>query len=555
MLRSVDNSLREVALTVQARSQEAPAPFPHSVTVDGRHLSLDDVAAVARLHAPVRLSPDPAVREAISASRATALRHIAAGEPIYGVTTGFGDSAHRQIGRDRVRVLQERLVECLGQGTGAVTPEATARAVVLIRANTLARGHSAVRVELVERLLDLLNAGITPVIPEEGSVGASGDLVPLSYVAAAVTGSRTVTVDGEIRDASESLPARNIEPLVLEAKEGLALVNGTAFMTAFAALAAIDARRIALLSDVCTAMAVEVLGGNTGPFDAFLHDVAKPHTGQMRSAANVRAMLEGSALARTYDELVEGLGPNDGEYRELDQKVQDRYSLRCAPHFTGVLWDVLDWAERWLTVEINSTNDNPLFDSTSGRVHSGGNFAGGHVALAMDALKTAVASIGDLLDRQLELVVDEKYSGGLTPNLIPRLEPDDPEAGINHGFKAMQLACSSLAADALSRCMPMSAFSRSTECHNQDKVSMGATAARHTRDVVALVEKVAAIHLIALCQAADLRGPEGLGRTRVVYDRVRAKVAPLEVDRPMAGDIMAVVDMLHDGSLLEAVAG
>jgi histidine ammonia-lyase len=374
-------------------------------------------------------------------------------------------------------------------------------------------------------------------------------LIPLSYVAATLTGARTVHYRERVCGALEALRAEGLEPLVLEPKEGLALVNGTAFMTAFAALAAVDARRLALLSDVCTALCVEVLGGIAGPFDRFLHDVAKPHPGQMRSAANVRSLLEGSELAKSYVQVLGRLGTSEAGYRELATSVQDKYSLRCAPQFTGVLWDILVWIDRWLEIEINSSNDNPLFDGESGAVHSGGNFAGGHVALAMDALKTAVASVGDLMDRQLELVVDEKFNNGLTPNLIPRLPAGHPEEGLNHGFKAMQLACSSLCAEALSRCMPLTAFSRSTECHNQDKVSMGATAARQARDVVGLVEKVAAIHLLALCQAADLRGPGGLGRTRVVYERVRSRVAALDVDRPMADDIAAVVEMAQDGAL------
>ncbi len=537
------------------RSVRDPNDVSGTVAVDGRGLTLDEIVAVARAGAAVTLSAD--VREPMEASRAVALDHIARGEPIYGVTTGFGDSAHRQIGPESARTLQARLVECLGQGTGPTTQVDVARAVVLIRANNLARGHSAVRVELVERLLELLNADIAPVIPEEGSVGASGDLVPLSYVAATLVGTRSVFHRGEMRPTEEALKAEGIEPLTLEPKEGLALVNGTAFMTAFATLAAVDARRLALVSDICTAMVVEVLGGISGPFEAFIHDVAKPHPGQVRSAANVRALLEGSRLATPYEKLVEEAGSPSSKtgFRELDHKVQDKYSVRCAPHFTGVLWDVLDWLERWLDIEINSTNDNPLFDPASGRVHSGGNFAGGHVALAMDSLKTAVASVGDLLDRQLELVVDEKFNNGLTPNLIPRFPPDHPEAGLNHGFKAMQIACSSLCAEALSRCVPLTAFSRSTECHNQDKVSMGATAARQARDVVALVEKVAAIHLIALCQAADLRGADKLGKTRAVYDRVRAQVAPLDVDRSMADDIMLVVEMIHDETLTAGLSG
>jgi histidine ammonia-lyase/phenylalanine ammonia-lyase len=527
--------------------QSLPAAEP--VVLDGRGLKLDEIERVARRGAGVDLTPDRRARRAIEASRELAAGHIARGEPIYGVTTGFGDSARRQIGPAKARTLQIRLVDCLGHGTGATTPTATARAVVLIRANNLARGHSAVRAALVERLLDLLNAGITPMIPEEGSVGASGDLIPLSYVAAALTGARTVRHRERVCGALEALRAEGLEPLVLEPKEGLALVNGTAFMTAFAALGAVDARRLALLSDVCTALCVEVLGGIAGPFDRFLHDVAKPHPGQRRSAANVRSLLEGSTLARSYAEVLGRLGASEAGYRELETSVQDKYSIRCAPQFTGVLWDTLAWVERWLEIEINSSNDNPLFDAESGAVHSGGNFAGGHVALAMDALKTAVASVGDLMDRQLELVVDEKFSNGLTPNLIPRLPPGHPEEGLNHGFKAMQLACSSLCAEALSRCMPLTAFSRSTECHNQDKVSMGATAARQARDVIGLVEKIAAIHLIALCQAADLRGPDRLGRTRAVYERVRSRVAALEIDRPMADDIAAVVELAQEGAL------
>lgn len=526
----------------------------NSVVIDGQSLTLEDVAAVARQGATVALSGHPEVVRAMEASRALVGELIDRGVPVYGITTGFGDSVRHQIGPEQAPDLQRHLVDFLGNGTGPVTPVPAARAVVLIRANTLARGHSGVRPELVERLVQLLNAGITPVIPEEGSVGASGDLVPLSYLAAVITGTRSVERQGQVQPAAEALSEAGMDPLVLEPKEGLALVNGTSFMTAIAALAVVDSRRLALVCDVCTAMAVEVLTAITGPFRSFLHQVAKPHPGQIRSATNVRLLLEGSALARDYEEVIEGVGAIEGHYRETSAPIQDKYSLRCAPQFAGVLWDMLSWVEAWLEIEINSSNDNPLFDVEGGEVVSGGNFSGGHVALAMDSLKTALASVGDMMDRQLELVVDEKFNQGLTPNLIPRLAAGHPEEGLNHGFKGMQLACSSLAADALSRCMPLTAFSRSTECHNQDKVSMGATAARQARDVVALVEKVAAIHLIALCQAADLRGADKLGRTRAVYERVRAKVAFLDTDRPMADDIAAVLDLLHQGSLLGDLA-
>jgi phenylalanine ammonia-lyase len=531
----------------------APRATP-PVRLDGHSLALDDVAAVARGDAGAVLSDARDVRAAIAASRDLRDELVESGAPVYGVTTGFGDSVFRQIAPEKAAALQAHVVENLGNGTGPTASVATARAVVLIRANTLARGHSGVRVELVERLLELLEHRITPIIPEEGSVGASGDLVPLSYVAATVCGTRTVDDDGVVRPAAEALADARLDPLVLEPKEALALVNGTAFMTGIAALAAVDARRIALVADVCTALAVEVLRGISGPFTPFVHEVAKPHPGQMRSARNVRRLLEGSRLARRYDDVVIVAGAMGDGYRELDVPIQDKYSLRCAPHFVGVLWDTLEWVERWLEIEINSTNDNPMFDVGARRAVSGGNFSGGHVGLAMDALRTAVASVADLLDRQMELVVDEKFNAGLTPNLIPVRDIDDALAGLDHGFKGMQLACSSLTAEALSRCMPLTAFSRSTECHNQDKVSMGATAARATRDVVELTEKVAAIHLVALCQAADLRGPENLGRTRSVYEAVREIVPFRDVDRAMADDIARVVDLLRSNRFTSVVA-
>jgi histidine ammonia-lyase/phenylalanine ammonia-lyase len=528
---------------------ETPKAAAASITVDGRSLSLEDVARVARLRAPVSVSADPAVLAGINASLELNRELMDARLPIYGVTTGFGDSVRRQISPEQAARLQARMIRYHGNGTGATATVDTARAVMVIRANCLMRGHSAVRPELIQRLLEYLNRGITPVIPEEGSVGASGDLVPLSYVAAALVGERDVMLDGTVRPAREALREIGLEPLMLQPKEGLALLNGTAFMAGIGALATVDACRLARIADACTAMTTEVLSGISGPFDPFIHDIAKPHPGQVRSAANVRWLLEGSHLARPYESVVQQVGAIDGQYRELQVSIQDKYSVRCAPHFIGVLWDTLEWVGRWLEVEINSSNDNPLYDVSQGRVLSGGNFSGGHVGLAMDALKIAVASVGDLLDRQLELIVDEKFNQGLTPNLIPILPDGHPDLGLNHGFKGMQLACSSLAAEALNRCMPMTAFSRSTECHNQDKVSMGATAARQARDVVGLVEKVAAVHLIALCQAADLRGPENLGRTREVYARIRSRVPALDEDREMQADIEAVLDMLHDGSL------
>ena len=526
---------------------------PAAVVIDGCQLTLKDIASVARGGAPAILTTNATVRSRIDRTRRHLSELVERGTPVYGVTTGFGDSVHCHIDSNNAALHQERLIAFLGNGTGASLPEPTARAVTLIRANNLARGYSGVRIELIERLLELLNAGITPVIPEEGSVGASGDLVPLSYVAAVVTGRRKVRFRGRIVDAADALAKTGLEPLVLQEKEGLGLVNGTAYMTAIAALACLDADRLAHLADVCTAMTVEVLGAITTPFHPFLHDVTKPHPGQIRSAANIRGLLTGSRMGRAYEDVIAEITSKGVKPSQTTAQIQDKYSIRCAPHFTGVLFDVLAWATQWVETEVNASTDNPLLDPTSGEVFSGGNFSGGHIALAMDTLKAAVSSVADLLDRQLALVVDEKFNRGLGPNLIPACPEDHPEYGLNHGFKGMQLACSSLTADALSRGMPLSAFSRSTECHNQDKVSMGATAARQARDVIEIVERVAAIHLLALCQAADLRGAHQLGRTAAIYAKIRAKVPFVDRDRAMDQDIITVVDMIRNDTLLGPV--
>ena len=524
-----------------------------AAVVIGCQLTLKDIASVARGGAPAILTTNATVRSRIDRTRRHLSELVERGTPVYGVTTGFGDSVHCHIDSNNAALHQERLIAFLGNGTGASLPEPTARAVTLIRANNLARGYSGVRIELIERLLELLNAGITPVIPEEGSVGASGDLVPLSYVAAVVTGRRKVRFRGRIVDAADALAKTGLEPLVLQEKEGLGLVNGTAYMTAIAALACLDADRLAHLADVCTAMTVEVLGAITTPFHPFLHDVTKPHPGQIRSAANIRGLLTGSRMGRAYEDVIAEITSKGVKPSQTTAQIQDKYSIRCAPHFTGVLFDVLAWATQWVETEVNASTDNPLLDPTSGEVFSGGNFSGGHIALAMDTLKAAVSSVADLLDRQLALVVDEKFNRGLGPNLIPACPEDHPEYGLNHGFKGMQLACSSLTADALSRGMPLSAFSRSTECHNQDKVSMGATAARQARDVIEIVERVAAIHLLALCQAADLRGAHQLGRTAAIYAKIRAKVPFVDRDRAMDQDIITVVDMIRNDTLLGPV--
>lgn len=489
-------------------------------------------------------------------NQSNALKHqlIRTRQPIYGVTTGFGDSANRQISPEKAISLQANLVRYHLNGSGAEADPATVRATMLIRANCLARGYSGIRLEVIQLLVDCLQADILPVIPERGSVGASGDLVPLCYMASTLTGTGEVCWRGERMEARRALEACGLAPAVLEAKEALALINGTSFMSAYAVLATAEARSLARLGDLCTALCVEALTGNVGHFDPVIHR-QKPHPGQVASAERIRRLLRGSRLALDHSQIIEA-GPALGErgFVALDRRVQDRYSVRCAPHVMGVLHDTLDWAESWVGIEVNSTNDNPLFDPASGSVLSGGNFYGGHIGQAMDSLKVALASVGDLLDRQLALVVDEKFNAGLTPNLIPRRSDDDDEAGLHHGFKGMQLACSALAAEALKLSAPATVFSRSTESHNQDKVSMGTIAARDARSIVELVQNICAIHLLALCQAADLRGPERLGHgTAAAYRLVRTVSPFLDHDRRLDHDIGAVLRLMRSGAFDDIV--
>jgi histidine ammonia-lyase/phenylalanine ammonia-lyase len=321
-------------------------------------------------------------------------------------------------------------------------------------------------------------------------------------------------------------------------------------MSAFAVLAVHDARELAFVADLCTAMASQALMGNRGHFNDFLFE-AKPHPGMIESAANIRALLDGSPLTHDAEEVV----PLDGAgFRELTRSVQDKYSIRCAPHITGALRDTLEWVERWVAVEVNSSDDNPLFDPGAGRVQSGGNFYGSHITQAMDALKIALANLADLMDRQLELVVDEKFNAGLTPNLIPELGPDHPEAGLHHGFKGMQIGCSALTAEALKLCNPASIHSRSTEAHNQDKVSMGTIAARDARSIVEILQNIAAIHLIAICQALELRGIEQASpKAREAFALVRSRVEFMRADRRFDRDIAAVVELIRSGELSQTL--
>ncbi|MCG8667971.1 MAG: aromatic amino acid ammonia-lyase [Pseudomonadales bacterium] len=446
-------------------------------------LSIEDICDIASGKANALLTADSEVVHRIN-SGAEFVENLLADEgAIYGVTTGYGDSCTVPVPEDLVHELPYHLMRFHGCGLGSYLSPDLGLAVLATRLNSLAQGYSGVRLKLLEQLVLLINHKLIPLIPEEGSVGASGDLTPLSYVAAALVGERRAYYQGDIAEMADILKNLGLSPIDLKPKEGLAIMNGTAVMTAIACTAFQRAKYLAKLCSRITAMATVVLQGNEYHFDEKLFSV-KPHPGQNQVAQWIREDLHVEEAPRN------------------SSRLQDRYSIRCAPHVIGVLVDSLPWMRQFIEIELNSANDNPIIDGEGEHVLHGGHFYGGHIAFVMDGMKNAVANLADLLDRQMALMMDEKFNHGLPANLSGSTSR---RANINHGFKAVQIGVSAWTAEALKNTMPASVFSRSTECHNQDKVSMGTIAARDCLRVIQLTEQVAAALLVAVTQGIELR--------------------------------------------------
>lgn len=506
------------------------SPRAHTRLVVGEHaLRCVDVArAAARETTPV-LSEDPAFRERLARSAAVIAQRLERGIPTYGVNTGFGASVRNSVPLEAATSMARNLPRYHGCGVGPFLSREQSRAVMLVRVSSLAAGYSGVRTILIERLLELLRRDILPVIPARGSVGASGDLTPLSYVAALVSGERSAYVPGseQVVPTSRALADAGLSPLPLMPKESLAIMNGTSVMAALSCLAIERADQLAHTACALTALCVDALAGQRSHFDPRLF-AAKAHPGQAKSAAVIRSYLAPRMAANARE-----------------PRIQERYSIRCAPHVIGVLEDLLPFCRNVLETEINGASDNPLIDPDTGDVLHGGNFYGGHVAMVADTLKTAVANIADLLDRQIILLNAPETNQGLPENLVA---VEGPDRFAHHGFKAMELTASALTAEALKLSMPASVWSRSTEGHNQDKVSMGTHAALELWQIIELTETVAAVHAMAAAQAMELRGLSHTSKPLAqLHAALRQHAALVREDRPLDAEIGAVTQFLRRG--------
>ena len=503
---------------------------PARLLLNGRDLTLRQVVEVSRSDRQVAISAE--ARSRMETSRAVVERLVASGETAYGVTTGFGNLADVRIAPDRSRALQRNLLRSHAAGVGPPLPTEVVRAMLLLRANTLAIGLSGARTQVADLLCGLLNAGVHPIVPSRGSVGASGDLAPLAHLALVLIGEGEAEVGGRRIVGAAALSAAGFEPLKLQPKEGLALLNGTQLMAGIGALALHDARQLATAADVVGAMSLEALLGTPTAFDERLV-AARPHPGQVASARHLRELLADSEIGESH--------------RASPHRVQDAYSLRCMPQVHGAVRDALDELARVLQVEINAATDNPLI-FPDGSVISGGNFHGEPVALAIDYAKLAVVELASMAERRTARLVDAGLSG--LPAFL------SPEPGLQSGLMIAQYTAAALVNELQILANPPSAHTIPTSANQEDHVSMGATSALHLRSALDLALNVLAIEALCAVQALDFRAPLRPGpRLQAVHRAIRDAVPHLSEDRPPAPDIAAVRGLLETGTLVEAASG
>jgi len=492
--------------------------------LDGQRLSLAQVFAVARGEERVALAAPARVR--VEQSRQVVETIVAEGRTVYGVNTGFGKLSDVHIEPTRLRELQLNLVRSHSCGLGPPLSEWEARALLLLRANVLAQGYSGCRPVLVETLIEMLDRNVTPVIPEKGSVGASGDLAPLAHLALTIIGEGEAFYHGERMASADALQRAGISPLELEAKEGIALLNGTQAMAAVGALALYRAERIARLADVAGAMTLEALRGTPAAFDERIH-AARPHRGQIEVAAHLRELLRDSEIRESH--------------LQNDPRVQDAYSLRCMPQVHGAVLGALAHAQEIIEIETGSATDNPLVFADTGEVISGGNFHGAPLALAFDYAAMALTDLMSITERRVDRLVNPDANEDLPPFLTSH-------PGIASGFMMLQIVAASLLSEARVLAHPASIDNVPTDGGKEDHVSMGMTAAAKLRSIVDNAELITATELITAAEGLEYRAPLQPGRgVKQAYNIVRAHVARLTADRAMSKEIEKVAAAIRNG--------
>jgi len=506
------------------------------LVISGRDLKIDDVVDVANGR---KVGLDTAVLPAVNRSRRAVEKLVREGQVAYGITTGFGRFKDKSISADESLQLQLNLVRSHAAGTGPNLPEEDVRAMLLARANTLAQGYSGVRPIVIQTLLDMLNAGVHPRVPAQGSLGASGDLAPLAHLALPLIGEGEAFYNGSLMLGGEAMAAASITPIVLQAKEGLALLNGTAFMVGLGAIVVRRAINLALTADIAAALTLEALRGTDRAYDDRVHQL-RPHPRQIECAAFLRQILAGSEMLRP----------------DTSKNVQDPYTLRCVPQVHGAVRDSVAYAQWVLEIELNSVNDNPLIfvneaDENDIEVISAGNFHGEPIALAMDYLKLALTEIGNMSERRIAQLVDANSNGGVLPMFLTQ------HGGLESGFMIAHYSAAALASENKVLAHPASADTIPSSANIEDHVSMGATAVRQAEMIMTHTETVVAIELLAATQGIDFRRQDETGKlgvgTAVAYDLIRQDVPFIAEDCYMAPLIEKVRQLVHKGAIKQSV--
>lgn len=496
-----------------------------TVVVDGSPLTVDDVIAVALGRA--RAVPADDLDSRMEPARALVERVVADDEAVYGITTGFGALANTRVHADQATELQYDLLRSHAAGVGSHIEPEIVRAMLLCRARTLAQGHSGVRPEIVRYLLAMLDANILPAVPSQGSVGASGDLAPFAHLTLPIIGEGEILIDGEAVPAGPVLEAAGIEPLELLPKEGLSLLNGTEGMLAHGCLAVHRARQLLDATDAATALSVEALMGSSRPFEERIQDL-RPHPGQAASAARIRGLLEGSAIDASHHD-------------DFAHKVQDAYSLRCAPQVHGAVRDTVDHAAAVFNRELGAVVDNPIVFPDTGEVISGGNFHGQPLAFVLDFLAIAITELGSISERRVDRLLDPDRSSGLTPFLATN-------PGVSSGYMITQYTAAAIVAENRVLSHPASVESIPTSGMQEDHVSMGWGAARKLNVVLTNTARVVAVELMCAAQGMEQRPMDPALGTQKVHDTVRSVCPPLVEDRPPGPDITKVTALIEAGA-------